>query len=127
MNEIVNRHERELAQVMSSGGWETIHDGYPDFLFVKGDRLIAVEVKASRSHKLKSNQLKVLKLLCSYGIECYRWTAGSGFEPVTEHIDSLEKLDDYHINRQEFRRRRTERKRQIVGFQKWAERSFELK
>jgi hypothetical protein len=78
--------EKELEFELSavSAGYEVVRDGWPDFLLVKGDEIVAVEVKNdkeylnSRGYRttkhgtqkcLHINQVRMLKLLEKVGLK----------------------------------------------------------
>lgn len=48
--------------------------GWPDFLMVEGDDVIAVEVKQHRFVPLSADQHRVTQALIAYGIRCCVWS-----------------------------------------------------
>ncbi len=85
----VNKPEGMLWDIMTDAGWHVTKRGWPDFLCYKDGRLVCIEVKPKRGHRLKSEQLTIMLFLKDAGIECYRWTPG-GFEPVNKVMDSVD-------------------------------------
>ncbi len=81
--EIKNQYERECYEALRKEGWFVSKKGWPDFLCIRGDDIILVEVKPKRSHRLKKHQYLVMTALTKAGLKCYRWTP-EGFEKVTE-------------------------------------------
>ncbi len=77
-----NPAERRFAEEMAKLGWNLYKKGWPDFLGVKDDKVIFVEVKTKRSHRLKREQVVVLRLLASLGMNCYRWSPDTGLETI---------------------------------------------
>ncbi|KKL11231.1 hypothetical protein LCGC14_2547880 [marine sediment metagenome] len=90
----VNSSEAELYDLMVKGGWRVSKRGWPDFLCVKDDRIVAIEVKSKRGHRLKGEQRHMMTLLAKLGAECYKWTP-AGFEPFNQIPD----LSDIHYTR----------------------------
>lgn len=78
----INEAEAQLYHKMIDGGWDVTRRGFPDFACFKDDRLILVEVKPKRNHRLKTRQKQVMEKLSSLGIECYRWSPDVGFERI---------------------------------------------
>jgi Holliday junction resolvase len=81
-----NTHEAELYDLMTEHGWEVTKRGWPDFLCLKGGKLVCIEVKPKRGYKLKSWQRRVMLELVKHGIRAYRWSPDGGFEPVLEYV-----------------------------------------
>jgi len=81
-----NKAESELFNLMESNGWELSKKGWPDFACFKDGKLVLIEVKPKRSHRLKSWQHKILLELVKHDIKCYRWSPDGGFEPIMETI-----------------------------------------
>ena len=69
-----NKAERALFEEMQKGGWELTRRGFPDFACFRGNELIFVEVKPSRSYRLKNTQRRVMLALAERGIKCFRWS-----------------------------------------------------
>jgi len=78
-----NEAEGLFWDKVKEDGWEVTKRGWPDFFCTRqnGD-LMLVEVKAHRGRRLKHHQIKVLKILGSYGVPCYRWSPDTGLERV---------------------------------------------
>ena len=72
---------------MISEGWEISKQGFPDFACYKGDKVIFVEIKPKRSHRLKREQYKVMVALSRFGVPCYRWSPEDNiFHQITPDI-----------------------------------------
>ena len=112
----VNKTEGMLYDIMSQAGWHITKRGWPDFICRKEDRIVAIEVKSKRSHKLKSEQLEMLLLLAKLGVECYRWTP-VGFELVTPVMGSLDKPNDFHVTKRVYGARRAGQTKQVKSQQ----------
>ena len=82
----INKAEAELFNLMADKGWELTKKGWPDFACFKDDKLILIEVKPKRSHRLKYWQKKIMEELIRHDIKCYRWSPDGGFEPIYEHV-----------------------------------------
>jgi len=80
---IKNKAERECYESLRSDGWFVLKKGWPDFCCIKDGKLIVVEVKAKRGHRLKKCQYLVMDALTKQGVECYYWTP-EGFEILSE-------------------------------------------
>ena len=81
-----NPSEQLFWDVVVGKGWEVLKTGWPDFACWGPDgQFILVEVKPKRGHRLKGNQLKILRELSSHGISCFRWSP-TGFEQITPKI-----------------------------------------
>ena len=79
-----NVSEAQLYDIGTQKGWVILKKGFPDLAcWLPDGRFIFVEVKLKRSHKLKNEQLKMMKEISKYGIPCYRWSPGGGFEKIT--------------------------------------------
>lgn len=81
-----NKTERQLLDLMQDNGWELTKKGWPDFACFKDGKLILIEVKPKRSHKLKYWQRRIMLELIKHDVKCYRWSPDGGFEPVLENI-----------------------------------------
>ena len=77
-----NDAEAALFDLMSKDGWTLTKRGWPDFFCVRGEELCAVEVKPSKKHSLKRNQLAVMGVLSAKGVRCFKWSPDGGFEEV---------------------------------------------
>lgn len=77
-----NEAEARLYELMRSEGWEVTKRGWPDFACFKDGKVILVEVKPKRSHRLKFWQHRLLTELVKKGVECYRWNPSEGFVPI---------------------------------------------
>jgi len=82
----INKAEAEFFNLMEAKGWELTKKGWPDFACFKRGKLILVEVKPKRSHRLKHWQRKLMLELVKHGVKCYRWSPDGGFEPTLEYI-----------------------------------------
>jgi len=82
----INRAEAELFDIMQDNGWELSKKGWPDFACFKDGKLVLIEVKPKRSHRLKSWQHKLMLELAKHGIRCYRWSPDGGFEPICANV-----------------------------------------
>ena len=82
----LNKAEAEFFSSMESEGWELTKKGWPDFACFKDGKLVLIEVKPKRSHRLKYWQHQIMFELVKHGIRCYRWSPDGGFEPVLENI-----------------------------------------
>ena len=100
-----NKAEAKLFDLMIEANWQLTKRGWPDFICRKDSRVVAIEVKTKRSHRLKEEQKETLLFLASLGVECYRWTSAFGFERVLPTIDSLDKPGDFHISQKVMRGR----------------------
>lgn len=81
-----NVSERQFFQMMTDAGWQLTKKGWPDFACFKDGKLILIEVKPKRSHRLKSWQQKLMMQLVKHGIRCYRWSPNGGFLPVLDSV-----------------------------------------
>lgn len=70
-----NRAEENFCQFIEDLGFKPTKRGWPDFICVseKDKTAFLVEVKDTAQHPLKKEQHKVMQLLASYGLPCYRW------------------------------------------------------
>ena len=66
--------ERAFAEQMEAKGWQVYKYGFPDFLCIKDDRFILVEVKANKKDHLKPHQIEVLGLLTNRKFESFVWS-----------------------------------------------------
>ncbi len=82
----INKAEAQFFNLMEGAGWETTKKGWPDFACFKDGKLVLIEVKPKRSHRLKYWQSKIMLELVKHGIKCYRWSPDGGFEPVMESV-----------------------------------------
>lgn len=64
----MNAREAKVREELERDGWQVIRQGVPDFLAVKGSKLIAVEVK-SPTDKLSTHQERAVGLLQQANIE----------------------------------------------------------
>ena len=78
-----NRDEKLLWSKLQDEGWSVLRKGWPDFFCYKDDNIMLIEVKPSRNHRLKSEQLEILLRLAEKGLSCYRWSPQVGLEQVT--------------------------------------------
>lgn len=77
-----NEAEGMLYDKLIAEGWAVTKSGYPDFFCVKDNKLMLIEVKPKSTHRLKTNQKRILELLSTYGIPCYKWTPDGDFEEI---------------------------------------------
>jgi hypothetical protein len=71
-----NVPEQSFADEARKLGWEVTKKGWPDFICTKGGKMVFVEVKPGRNHRLSIAQTRVMDFLAKAGIECYRWEPG---------------------------------------------------
>ena len=86
-----NDSERLAWERLIEKGWEVTKLGWPDFACFRDGKLILIEVKASRSRRLKYHQLRLMKALAAFGVPCYRWDPDTGFDrisPMTMYVPS---------------------------------------
>ena len=76
-----NNAEGQLYDILDADGCQLLHKGYPDFLCVKDNKIMCVEVKPS-NQRLKRHQREVAKILTSCGIPYYKWTPQDGFTKI---------------------------------------------
>lgn len=74
-----NTAERGLQEKMESLGWEVTKRGWPDFVCVKDDKIIFVEVKKDAMNPLRREQRRLMEILHAAGLACFRWDPESGF------------------------------------------------
>ena len=78
-----NMAEAQFYDACLQHGISLERRGWPDYACVKPDgQFFVVEVKHKRSQRLKSRQMRLLRILAAYGINAYRWSPDGGFEPV---------------------------------------------
>lgn len=65
----MNRLEEKFKREAETKGYTVLGNGWPDYLIMKGNRYIAVEVK-SANDALKDNQVEMLKAIQEAGIKC---------------------------------------------------------
>lgn len=82
----INKAEGAFYDLMGEHNWEVTKKGWPDFACFKDGRLVLVEIKPKRSHRLKLWQSKLMLELVKNGVQCYRWSPDGGFEPILEHV-----------------------------------------
>ena len=72
-----NKAEEEFCKYIEKQGMRPIKRGWPDFFCYdkKTSRFICVEVKPTKTHSLKKEQLLVCKHLAYHGIAVFRWDA----------------------------------------------------
>lgn len=73
---ISNELERKAATKMMMRGWRVLKCGWPDFMAVKGDRVVVVEVKprggrGDALERLRPMQTCVMNTLRALGIGCF--------------------------------------------------------
>lgn len=81
-----NEAERAFADAALRHGWIASKHGWPDFFIAReadaSGEIRLVEVKPHRGRRLKSEQLAIMQALARYGVPCYRWSPGGGFERI---------------------------------------------
>lgn len=77
-----NPAERAFFEAARAKGWEVCKRGWPDFFCVRDGEIALVEVKPYEDRALKREQEIVLRALAAYGVPCYRWSPGAGFERI---------------------------------------------
>lgn len=65
-----SKAEAQFIRKSRQKGWKVYRKGWPDFICIKDDRLICVEVKGEND-KLRPHQEAMLRLLQKHGIDCY--------------------------------------------------------
>lgn len=75
--------EMKLREKLEVEGWLVVHKGWPDFVCVKDDEMIFVEVKNYKGEMLKKEQHYILTNLAKLGLNCFKWTPDVGFERIT--------------------------------------------
>lgn len=79
-----NIHEKRCVELLEEMGYTVQHGGWPDFVAFGADgKIIAVEAKGPND-RLQKNQKKVLQILISYGIPCFKWTPEAGLQQITD-------------------------------------------
>src|SRR5580698_8131330 len=63
----VNPHERKMAVALTNSGYSVLRKGWPDFLAVAGNRVIAVEVK-NHKDQVRPEQAEMHEVLKRIGI-----------------------------------------------------------
>lgn len=79
-----NKTEAILYDKLIADGWAVTKSGYPDFFCVKDEKVVLIEVKPKSTHGLKTNQQRILELLSTYSVPCYKWTPDGKFEKITK-------------------------------------------
>lgn len=74
--------ETQLREKLEREGWKVIHQGWPDFVCIRNEETIFVEVKNYRGQMLKKEQHFILTHLAKLGLSCYKWTPDSDFEKI---------------------------------------------
>jgi hypothetical protein len=69
--------ERAFIEWAASRDYAPSKKGWPDFLMMQGQELIAVEVKASQNIPLSPDQDRVTQALLAHGIMCFTWAPDS--------------------------------------------------
>jgi len=70
-----NYTESKFAKLMEKDGWLCIQKGWPDFLCIKGNKFILVEVK-SKYDALTETQIKMHLILKKIGLKVHIWYPG---------------------------------------------------
>lgn len=77
-----NLPERDFEEMVKAGGWLATKRGWPDFLLVRGDDLMMVEVKPrklSTYPRLGVTQQFMVDILRQHGITVKVWSPDIGF------------------------------------------------
>jgi hypothetical protein len=74
-----NNAEAVFRRKAIASGWEVLKSGWPDFLIIKDNKVVFVEVK-SEWDVLKPNQILMLNILAGLGMKCYTWRPDKGFK-----------------------------------------------
>ena len=119
-----NYAEAMLYDIMVASGWKLTKRGWPDFLCKKDGRVVVIEVKSKRGHRLKEEQKEMLLWFSQAGIEAYRWTP-AGFEPVKPTIDDIEDCKEWPTKKVLDRQRKRKAKG-IKGQQRFIEKSLDI-
>jgi len=82
MREYKNKAEGAFKKEMEGKGWDITKRGWPDFICLRDDDVVFVEVKKNKDIPLKKSQLKIMKILADHGIPCFRWSPDLGFETI---------------------------------------------
>ena len=69
--------------------WETLRNGWPDFLCIHKGRVMCVEVKSGNSSMTKA-QRELMAVLLASGIPCYTWTPEQGFVALNTYRIDIE-------------------------------------
>ena len=86
-----NPAEAQFYDWADSHKWTISKKGWPDFAcFLPNGRLVLVEVKPKRSHRLKTWQNAIMQALSTKGVECYSWTPSTGFTKIVAPISTPE-------------------------------------
>ncbi len=69
-----NIPEENFCRFIEDLGFTPTKRGWPDFICINPDgKFIIVEVKDTKTHPLKKEQLAIMKILAGAGIPTYRW------------------------------------------------------
>lgn len=82
----MNTAEDCLRNELEEQGWKILKKGWPDFACFRGTEFMVIEVKSHYSHRLKSEQRKLLLKFAEFGVPSYRWTPDTGLEQVTAEM-----------------------------------------
>jgi len=77
---------------MAKNDWHVTKKGWPDFFCTKNGSLVLVEVKPSKDDPLSPEQIATLTALAGFGIHCYLWIPGIGFERIASTYHPKKKL-----------------------------------
>lgn len=78
-----NISEAQFYDYAKTKGIRITKRGWPDYAcFMPDNSLVVVEIKRKRSHRLKSEQLRLMLALSHAGVKCYRWSPDIGFTKV---------------------------------------------
>lgn len=84
-----NKSEAQLYTQLTGQGWDMTKQGWPDFACIKDGRLLLVEVKPSRSRRLKGRQQQLMELFASHGIDCFKWSPDGNFERIMPRLQVI--------------------------------------
>jgi hypothetical protein len=79
---LANEAEEAFRSEAVAAGWTVCKRGWPDFICERDGKIVIVEIKPHRRRILKREQRRVMNLLASYGVPCYRWSPDGGFERI---------------------------------------------
>jgi hypothetical protein len=77
-----NVRQEACHQAIVAAGYDPERRGYPDFWFVRNNRLFYIHVKPEGRTKIRVKQQQFLERAAAAGALCYRWDPAWGFRPV---------------------------------------------
>jgi hypothetical protein len=77
-----NEAEGKFYDLAIKHGWAITKRGWPDFFLWQDGKIAVVEIKPSRTRRLKADQLEVLAALARHGVPAFRWSPDGGFERI---------------------------------------------